>query len=412
VYSARRAPRLLGVLGGLVLVVAACAPAAAPPVPTAAPAPAKPAAVATTAPAPAKPAAAATTAVPTSAAPTVAPAPPKPTLAPQLERANLKVQGYTGLNLSWLTQVADAKGFFQKNGITIEFVPTTSGAQALAALLSDSVDTSVCDPTICLPAVEKGEELQAFVGQVGSLVTLVVRKDAEMPNLNKPFPENFRDLQGKTVGVAGIGGLTYYLLLSLMQAAGMPDGSIQWTPSGGPPESIAALTSGRIDAWVAYGPGRTMLLESGDAKVLLDLDNPGTNFDQFPEIKALTSAPQGAIWAKKSWIEQHPRLVEQYRLAIMQADVWMHDPKNLDEFVTLFKDKWGAPGGVDAARYVRDNINTSKSYFAKDGAQRWLDFVIKYKVISTPVPVEQWVAAGTPQTPAEVKQRVEQAGGI
>src|SRR3712207_2056328 len=88
------------------------------------------------------------------AACTAAPA-TTPTSAPakaDLVRANLKVQGYTGLNLSWLTQVAIEKGFFERNGITAEFVPTATGAQAVAGLLSDSYHTSVCDPTICLPA--------------------------------------------------------------------------------------------------------------------------------------------------------------------------------------------------------------------------------------------------------------------
>lgn len=327
-------------------------------------------------------------------------------------KANLKVQGYVGLNLSWLTQVAIEKGFFARNGITAEFIPTATGVQAVAGLISDSYQTSVCDPTICLPAVEKGEQMAVIAGQVGSLMTIVVGKDVALPNLSKGFPDSFQDLKGKKIGVSGVGSITYYLTLATMKAAGLPDGSVDLVPTGAPAESIAALRSKRVDGWIAYGPGRSELLASGDAKVVLDWDHPGNAFDKYPTLKSLTGTPQGAIWAKKSWIAQNPKVVDQYRLALMQADVWMHDPKNLPEFLQLFKTKFGAPQGMDVDRYVNDNLSTAKSYFSKDGAQTWLDFVVEYGVIKKAIPVDQWLAPGTPQTADEVRQAVAAAGGV
>lgn len=331
---------------------------------------------------------------------------------PEPVKANLKVQGYVGLNLSWLTQVAIEKGFFARNGITAEFIPTATGAQAVAGLLSDSYQTSVCDPTICLPAVEKGEQLAVIAGQVGSLMSLVVHKDIPLPNLSKGFPDSFQDLKGKKIGVSAVGSITYYLTLASIKAAGMPANSIDLVPTGAPAESIAALQSKRVDGWIAYGPGRTQLLATGDAKVVLDYDHPGTNFDKFPTLKSLTGTPQGAIWAKKSWIAQNPKVVDQYRMALMQADVWMHDPKNLPEFLQLFKTKFGAPQGMDVDRYVRDNLTTAKSYFSTQGAQTWLDFSVEYGVIKKAIPVDQWVAPGTPQNEEEVRRLVAAAGGV
>ena len=331
---------------------------------------------------------------------------------PEPVKANLKVQGYVGLNLSWLTQVAIEKGFFARNGITAEFIPTATGVQAVAGLISDSYQTSVCDPTICLPAVEKGEQMAIIAGQVGSLMSLVVHKDIPLPNLSKGFPDSFQDLKGKKIGVSGVGSITYYLTLASIKAAGMPEGSIDLVPTGAPAESIAALKSKRVDGWIAYGPGRSELLASGDANVVLDYDHPGTNFDKFPTLKSLTGTPQGAIWAKKSWIAQNPRVVDQYRMALMQADVWMHDPKNLPEFLQLFKTKFGAPQAMDVDRYVRDNLTTAKSYFSKQGAQTWLDFAVEYGVIKKPIPVDEWLAPGTPQNEEEVRRLVAAAGGV
>jgi NitT/TauT family transport system substrate-binding protein len=342
-----------------------------------------------------------------AAATTAASATPEPPV-----KANLKVQGYVGLNLSWLTQVAIEKGFFTRNGITAEFIPTATGAQAVAGLLSDSYQTSVCDPTICLPAVEKGEQLAVIAGQVGSLMSLVVHKDIPLPNLSKGFPDSFQDLKGKKIGVSAVGSITYYLMLASMKAAGMSADSIDLVPTGAPAESIAALTSKRVDGWIAYGPGRSQLLATGDAKVVLDYDHPGTNFDKFPTLKSLTGTPQGAIWAKKSWIAQNPKVVDQYRMALMQADVWMHDSKNLPEFLQLFKTKFGAPQGMDVNSYVIDNLSTAKSYFSTAGAQTWLDFSVEYGIIKKPIPVDQWVAPGTPQNEEEVRRLVAAAGGV
>lgn len=327
-------------------------------------------------------------------------------------KANLKVQGYVGLNLSWLTQVAIEKGFFARNGITAEFVPTATGAQAIAGLISDSYQTSVCDPTICLPAVDKGEQMAVIAGQVGSLMTLVVHKDVPLPNLSKGFPDSFQDLKGKKIGVSAVGSITYYLTLATLKSAGLPEGSVDLVPTGAPAESIAALQSKRVDGWIAYGPGRSQLLATGDAKVVLDWDHPGNAFDKYPVLKSLTGTPQGAIWAKKSWINANPKVVDQYRLSLMQADVWMHDPKNLPEFLQLFKTKFGAPQGMDVDRYVNDNLSTAKSYFSTQGAQTWLDFVVEYGVIKKPIPVDQWVAPGTPQNEEEVRRLVAAAGGV
>lgn len=377
-----RTPIVLGLLVGLVVAACGGAPAASP------------------------------TAAPASAAPAAAGATTAATPKPEPVKANLKVQGYVGLNLSWLTQVAIDKGFFQKNGITAEFIPTATGVQAVAGLISDSYQTSVCDPTICLPAVEKGEQMAVIAGQVGSLMSLVVHKDVALPNLSKGFPESFQDIKGKKIGISGVGSITYYLTLATIKAAGLPEGSVDLVPTGAPAESIAAVKSKRVDGWIAYGPGRSELLASGDGKTILDWDRPGNAFDKFPTLKSLTGTPQGAIWAKKSWIAANPKVVDQYRMALMQADVWMHDEKNLPEFLTLFKTKWGAPQGMDVDRYVKDNLHTAKSYFSKEGAQTWLDFVVEYKVIKAPIPVDQWLAPGTPQNIDEVRRLVTAAGGV
>src|SRR5436305_1304110 len=108
------------------------------------------------------------------------------------------------------------------------------------------------------------------------------------------------DLKGKNLGVTDIGSGTHTITLALLGKAGYSGSDAHFVAVGAGNTFIAAIKNGTIDAGMTTEPTITRLLQSGDAKVLIDLRTP-----QSTRAAVGGDYPFIGIFAKNDGVNSH-----------------------------------------------------------------------------------------------------------
>jgi NitT/TauT family transport system substrate-binding protein len=218
---------------------------------------------------PTQPPAAAPTQAPTAAAqptlaPTAAPAAvPAPTTAGGGALLKIGVVGGAGANPLFLAQ---GRGYYQKNGVTVQFVTVSSGAELLPLMASDQLDGGLASPAAALfNAIGQGVSLKA-VADAGRQDAgawwggVVVRPEL----LDSGAVKTPADLKGKNVAVTGPGVGTYLNVVRLLESNGMTEKDVNLTYLNFG-DMLSALGTGKVDAADIVEPSITL----GESKGIL-----------------------------------------------------------------------------------------------------------------------------------------------
>lgn len=140
--------------------------------------------------------------------------------------------------------VAQERGFFRNEGLTIEPIRINSAPTTYQALISGDVHAAAGAPTGLLPSHAQGADIVA-VGSWDNLVPYIW--------VTKEKIADIRELRGKKIGVNRAGSKPWLILQVLLQDAGidpLKDLTVLQM-GGGSQERIGALLRGGIDATLA-----------------------------------------------------------------------------------------------------------------------------------------------------------------
>jgi ABC-type nitrate/sulfonate/bicarbonate transport system substrate-binding protein len=310
------------------------------------------------------------------------------------ETFNLTVQPGSIINV--LIEVATKEGFWRKNNLNPNFIVAQNGPAAVQALASGSVDVAANAPENFLPLVSKGVELQLFAGQ-NRQVFMLVANDA-FDSGRSAYPAVISRLKGKKIGITAPGSASYYMTKYLFQSVNMAADDVEYVSYSSVGGAVAALETHSIDAGVINEPSVTILLHDKKGQILVDLRKPGG-----PPL--ISGIAQVGMWARTSWIREHPRTVAAIRKAMAQADIFIHDPKNYEAAKAIIGTE--LPKGYSDSeidRYVKENLSNIDSAFPAKAMEAWVQFDVATGALSRPLSIESLVAPGTPATAEEVKK--------
>lgn len=192
-------------------------------------------------------------------------------------------------------KLTEQLGYFKDAGLDVDVESQPAGVDAENELIAGAVQGVVgfYDHTIDLQS--KGKELEAIVvfGQVPGEVEMVSTAAAGSM-------KSMADAKGKTLGVTGLGSSTSFLTQYLAQRGGVPSSQYTLLPVGADNSFIAAIKQHRIDAGMTTEPTVSRLLQTGDAKVLVDMRTvEGTR-------AALGGAyPASSFYVQRAWAQSH-----------------------------------------------------------------------------------------------------------
>lgn len=179
----------------------------------------------------------------------------------------VKIAVSNSTNQSYIPLIlAQQLGFFRKQGLNVQIVSVTSGAQTFSLLLSKQVQGVVGFYDHDIDLVAKGTQVHEVVQllQAPGMVELV-RAD-ESNAISSPS-----QLAGKNVGITGLGGSTEFLADYLAAHSGAGVSSIHPVSVAAGATFVAAMQHNQIDAGVTTEPTISSLLSKHLAKILVDM---------------------------------------------------------------------------------------------------------------------------------------------
>lgn len=253
----------------------------------------------------------------------------------------------------------------------IEWSEFAAAQPLLEAVGAGAVDLGEAGDAPFLFAYASGAKIKAVQAgkSGGSATALLVRKGA-------PF-QGVADLRGKKIAT-GRGSIGHYLLLRLLEEAGLKPADVQIVFLN-PGDAKAAFTSGAIDGWVTWGSYVALAKLHDDAVILADGEGrlSGYGFEAASEAAIAGKRPQVEDFLRRlakarRWAADHP---EEFAAVLsketgLQPDVALYTvrqyrirPTEIDDTAvaeaTAVLDRFRAAGAVSSTRNPADAFDRS-----------------------------------------------------
>jgi NitT/TauT family transport system substrate-binding protein len=167
--------------------------------------------------------------------------------------------------------IADAKGYFKEQGITLEAVPFTSAAQMVAPLGTNDLQAGGGAPSAGLyNAVDRGVQVR-IVADKGSLTpghgyeAVIVRKGLA------DTVKSAKDMKGLKVSIAARDIVPEYSLDTYLKTGGLTIKDVEVVPLAFP-DMVPAIANGVIDVAIPTEPTATRILDAGTGTLVTRVD--------------------------------------------------------------------------------------------------------------------------------------------
>jgi ABC-type nitrate/sulfonate/bicarbonate transport system substrate-binding protein len=223
---------------------------------------------------------------------------------------------------NWPIWVAQEKGFFARHGVAPIITPTPSSAFQLQNLIEGKFDIAMTaiDNLIAYregqgEAKVDGPDLIAFMGGDNGFLNLVAT----------PEVSGFADLRGKTLSVDALTTGYAFVLLEMMERAGLRMGrDYNVVRAGGVLQRFQALLKREHDATLLLSP--------------FEVEAQARGFTVVASATKVLGAYQGLVGgARRSWAEANRDTVVGYIRAYAEAVEWLYDRQNRDEAVAILR---------------------------------------------------------------------------
>lgn len=214
---------------------------------------------------------------------------------------------------TWPFYAAQARKFFEQEGIAVEMTLTGSSVKQLDQLVKGDFDIGLQQSDHVVRAVENGSDLFVLMGCAHAPVQQLVAA---------PDIGSFADLGGKVIAVDGARSGYALLLRKLLADKGLRDGDYAFREIGGSNERFNALKSGAAVASFLNPPFDRNLLAAGFRSL-------GTTDEYFPTYPGSTAA------ARRSWAQRNEQRLIAFIRAFDAGYAWLKDSENKEEAIRI-----------------------------------------------------------------------------
>jgi|GEM_PF-517896 len=210
-------------------------------------------------------------------------------------------------------------GCWEDEGLAVTWTPALGGIAAMKKVLAGEVDAAYggLGPVLQLRAA--GEKLRIVASMARALAqNLVVQ----------PHIADTGQLRDSSWAVDGIGALSHHMARCIVSSLGLDEERIDWRVVGPPPERIARLLAGEVDASLIRVEEALALTNdpANDLKMLLG----------FAELKQLVAVqPHGVLVTTEAFERINPEVLSKLARGIITASRRLRD--DFDGFVQTYE---------------------------------------------------------------------------
>jgi len=209
--------------------------------------------------------------------------------------------------------IAEQRGYFKEQGLTVEFNEFKGGSDSLKALVGGSVDfiAGAYEHTLYLQA--KGEAITSIALQNNSFGVVVALTKELAAKYKSP-----KDLVGLKMGVTAPGSSSALALSLLLSKVGLKDDQLSIIGVGAGSQAVATVKAGRLDGEANFDPVITRLVLDGDLVPVVDTrTKAGLDY--------LYGGPfaGSAISTTPDFIKNNPKTVQAFVNGMVKALRWL-----------------------------------------------------------------------------------------
>ena len=227
--------------------------------------------------------------------------------------------------------IAERRGYFKDEGLTVEIVDFPGGARALQAMVGGSADivSGAYEHTINMQA--KGINIVgiALQGRYSGIVLGVYKNRAAQ--YKSP-----RDLKGWKIGVTAPGSSTNMMVSSLLAKDGLKPDAVSIIGVGATAGAVAAMRKGELDAMSNLDPVISRLEASGDLVTVVDTRTAKGMKEVYGG-----AYHAGCIYAPVEWVKKNPNTAQAVVNAMVHAVRWLQTARADEVVKTVPPDYYG-----------------------------------------------------------------------
>jgi len=217
--------------------------------------------------------------------------------------------------------IAKHLGFFEDEGLDVRTIYTVGGTATANALVSRQVDFSGISIDHAFKLALQGETNFRMVTLMNQTPGMVLLVDSR----HRDRVQSIADLRGMTIGVTARGAATHMVLNFLLEKNGVSHEDVNVIGVGAA-ALPGALMHNNVDAGIALEPFASILVDSGDAFALVDLNSYQGTSDVF-------GGPynQAGIVTREDVIRERPEVVQKVVNAVHRALIFIqeHSPEEI-----------------------------------------------------------------------------------
>jgi len=226
---------------------------------------------------------------------------------------------------------AEHKGFFVKNGLTIDLVYTPNSRVQRDGLAKGEyqIIQTAADNCVAMAEVDKADAIIVTGGDNGFNHIIV------QPEINQ-----LSDLRGKNVVVDAPNTAFALLLYKALKDSGLNKGDYKVNSVGGTGERLAAMTGDKTNVAAIMG---LPFIFSATAAGLKDMGSAYRSVGAYQSDTAVVM---------RDWATGHRDTLVRYLKAVVEGRRWLLDPANKAEAIELISDKAKVPLDMAAKSYA------------------------------------------------------------
>lgn len=183
--------------------------------------------------------------------------------------------------------LGDKMGFFEKQGIKIEYVPFNSGADELSSIASNQVDVSrgIINAGL-FNAAYQGIDLKLVADGGHNIPGRGYFQIALRKGLGEKY-KTYEDMKGMRVAVASVGSINELFVVKALEKGGLTKEDIEFVLVDSFPDMLTAVANGNADAAMQIEP----LITKGVDEGILEWWKDPDEYAQGEEISVLMYSP-------------------------------------------------------------------------------------------------------------------------